>query len=207
MAENPIIQARRIIRLPESVIIAPLAAINITKSTIKTKDYKFEIPQENNADDVLYKSKLGTPVYSDITFLAGTYETNTKGVYKDWPQLKYDAALITVTQAKKIIKTEIQGRDGTVKEYIGMDDYVVQVNGIITGSNGQHPSNEIADLKKMLDAPIPIDVACAYLQNLNIMSLVVDSYELGQDAGGRSYQGFSITFVSDVPQELRISNV
>jgi hypothetical protein len=128
-------------------------------------------------------------------------------VYKSWPQLRYEAVLITVNQAKKIVKTEIQGREGTVKEYIGMDDYAVQVNGVITASNGRHPATEISDLKKMLDAPIPIGVACAYLQNLNIMSMVVESYELGQQPGGYSYQQFSITFVSDVPQELRLSNV
>jgi hypothetical protein len=207
MAENPLIQARKNFKIPENIVIAPLAAINLTKNNIKASESKFNIPQDVNIDPVLYTSPLGTPVYADITFLAGRYETNTKGVYKEWLELKYAAVLITVTQAKKIIKTEIQGRDGTVKEYIGMDDYVVQVNGVITGSNGQHPADEIANLNKMLVAPIPVDVACAYLQNLNILSLVVESIELAQDAGGRSYQSFSLTCVSDIPQELRITNV
>lgn len=207
MEENKLNQIRRAFQIPDSVFIAPLTAINITKSNLKTNEQKFEIPDNVQPDEPLYTSKLGTPVYSDISFIGGRYETNTKGVYVEYPSLKYDAVLITVTQAKKIIKTEIQGRDGTVKEYIGMDDYVVQVNGVITGDNGRHPSNEIADLKKMLDAPVPIGVACSYLQNLGVMSLVVESYELGQQQGGYSYQTFAITFISDIPQELRLKNV
>jgi len=201
------LQLRRAFKIPDSIIIVPATKFNLTKTDLKTNEQKFDIPQASPADTPLYTSKLGTPVYSNISFIGGRYETNTKGVFVEYPSLTYDAVLITVTQAKKIIKTEIQGRDGTVKEYIGMDDYVVQVNGVITGANGQHPVNEIADLKKMLDAPVPIDVACSYLQNLSIMSLVVENYELGQQAGGYSYQSFAITFVSDVPQELRLKNV
>ena len=139
-----------------------------------------------------------------IRFEAGSYEDNN-GNTITFQQLAYKTALVSVGQSKKIIKTEMQGRDGTVKEYIGLDDYAVTVTGIITGENGVAPTQEVIDLKNMLDAPIPIDVVCPYLQNLGIYSLVVESYELPQFEGGVSYQNFTINFSSDIPIALRIS--
>jgi hypothetical protein len=139
-----------------------------------------------------------------IRFEAGSYEDNN-GNTITFQQLSYKTALVSVGQSKKIIKTEMQGRDGTVKEYIGLDDYAVTVTGIITGENGVSPTQEVIDLKNMLDAPIPIDVVCPYLQNLGIYSLVVESYELPQFEGGVSYQNFTINFSSDIPIALRIS--
>lgn len=162
--------------------------------------------QSPSRDASLGTSAMGTPIQANITFQAGEY-IDDNGDTQTWDSLTYDAALINVTQAKKIIKTEIAGKNGTVKEYIGLDDYGVQVNGIICGLNGVHPKDEIANLKKMLDAPVPIVVACAYLQNLGILNLVVDSYEIGQAEGGYSYQQFSINFIDDIPTELRIADV
>jgi len=139
-----------------------------------------------------------------IRFDAGSYE-DSNGNTISFQQLAYKTALVSVGQAKKIIKTEMQGRDGTVKEYIGLDDYSITVTGIITGENGIQPTDEVIALKNMLDAPIKIDVVCPYLQTLGIYSLVVESYELPQFEGGISYQNFTIQFSSDIPTELRIS--
>lgn len=165
------------------------------------------IPQQSPSRDAsIGTSSLGTPVQSNIIFQGGSY-VDDKGDTQTWEQLTYNAVLITVTQAKKIIKTEIAGKNGTVKEYIGLDDYNVQVNGIITGANGVHPTDEISKLKAMLDAPVPIKVSCPYLQNLGVMNLVVDTYEIGQSEGGYSYQQFSISFIDDIPTELLISDV
>ena len=121
--------------------------------------------------------------------------------------MRYEAVIITVAQAKNIVKTEIQGRNGTVKEYIGLGDYEVTINGIITGTNGKRPNDQIQALQKMLDAPIPIEVASAYLQGFGINYLVVDSYEMGEDEGGYAYQKFSISCLSDIQQELQLSNL
>lgn len=166
-----------------------------------------DIPQGNGQDLPIGRSSLGTPVYQRIIFEAGSYSTNVQGVTKSWTQLAYDAAVVVVTQAKKIIRTQIQGKDGTVPEYIGMDDYNIQITGIITGENGRHPADEIIALKKMLDAPVPVKVSCTYLTNLGITDIIVENYEIGQQAGGYSYQTFVINCFSFTPQELRLSDV
>jgi hypothetical protein len=206
-SQNQLDQLRKAFQIPDAVVIRALPIQKILHSNVGSQQQNFTIDQTTNIDPVLYQSPLGTPVYCNIEFLTDSYETNVKGQFRDTPRLVYEAVLITVSQAKKIIRTEIQGRNGTVKEYIGQDDYQVQINGIITGPNGHYPVDEVAFLKQMLDAPIPIPVVSTYLNNLGINLLVVDSYELAQEAGGYSYQTFSISCLSDIPQELRLTNV
>jgi Domain of unknown function (DUF6046) len=141
-----------------------------------------------------------------IRFEGGTYQDgNGKDISFEAIELK--TALVSVSQAKQIIKTQIQGRDGSVKEYIGDDDYNVQIVGTLTGANGVQPLNDLINLKKLLNAPIPLDVSCEYLYSLGIFKLVVESYDLPQDAGGISYQTFTINCISEIPKELRITNV
>lgn len=173
--------------------------------TIRKASDVIVIPDSGVVSDApIYYSQLGTPVFSDITFKAVQYTDNAGNVINT-TDLTYAAVLLSVDQAKKIIKTEIQGRNGTVKEYIGMDDYSIKVQGIITGGNGIHPRNEIASLKRMLDAPVPIPVISAYLQNLGINNAVVQSYSFAQEEGGMSYQTFSIDLLSDEPQDIVLS--
>lgn len=177
---------------------------NVNVGNAKDNQFSGKISQTTNIDKELYRSSLGTPVLADITFKGGTY-TNNDGKTISFGDVKLITVLATVSQSKKIITTEIQGRDGTVKEYIGMGDYEIAVNGIITGDNGHYPDTEIRALKNMLDAPIAISVVSRYLQNLDIYNVVVVDYSFEQEAGGYSKQGFSISCISDVPVELQQS--
>jgi len=212
---NTLSDLRSAFGIPDSVVIVTALNFQRTPPITTKKSPDYNIDNTDTRDEPLsYRSQLGTPVYTNIEFLFGEYETNTKGVFKSFgsqtdspDKLRYEAVLITVSQAKKIIKTEIQGRDGTVKEYIGLDDYQVTVNGILTGKNGNRPLDQIYALKKMLDAPIPIQVASEYLQTLGINWLVLEGYEIGEQEGSYSYQTFSLSFLSDIQQELELTNL
>jgi hypothetical protein len=180
---------------------------NVRTIDARQNPYASRIPGAVQIDPALYKSSLGTSVWADLTFgdkvnLENNKWTDNNGKVQSFNPVTYYSLLVTVSQAKKIIKTEIQGRNGTVKEYIGMDDYSVDVSGIICGPNGHYPIDEVRDLKKMLDAPIPLVITSWYLQNLDIDMLAVDNYELPQDEGGYSYQQFTIKLISDDPVEL-----
>lgn len=155
-------------------------------------------------DAKLYDSKIGTPVYADVTLEGGTYTDNITGREVVFPTIKIDSVLLTVSFASRIIKTEIQGRNGTVKEYIGEDDASVTIQGVITGWNGHYPAAEVSALNEWRRAPIAKNVTSTYLQNLGITSLVVEGMSVPQIAGGYSYQTFTINCVSDIPVELKI---
>jgi hypothetical protein len=87
---------------------------------------------------------LGTPVFSDITFgdkinPANNQWTDNNGKLQSFEPMTFYTVLLSVSRAKKIVKTEIQGRNGTVKEYIGDDDAAVEITGMICGTNGHYP--------------------------------------------------------------------
>ena len=154
-------------------------------------------PQTFTRDPALYLSPLGTPVMQDLTFGAVIYTEPITGITRTTAELKLVNILLRATQAKKIVKTEIPGRNGTVKEYIGIGDWEVEIDGFIAGPNGHHPADEIIALKNVLKANEPIPVTCTWLNNLEIHYLVIVDYTFPQEAGGYSKQPFTISAISN----------
>lgn len=182
-------------------------------------------------DDVTNKvidygtSDLGTPVYDQVTFglknnqkvtvnygAAGarvvtpnTY-TLADGTPVHIPVITFQAILISVSFPRNIVKTAIQGRNGTVKEYIGEGDAQITFRGIITGKNGQRPTAEIQDLMTLIKAPVSIPVINDFLnKELGIFNVVFDDRSFEQEEGGYSYQGFSLNAISDETVNLTIN--
>jgi len=58
--------------------------------------------------------------------------------------------LIKVSQQKRLVVTDIQGKDNQVIEYIGMSNFVVQVTGRLVGTYKVNPKEETKTLKEIL---------------------------------------------------------
>ena len=177
-------------------------------NAVKNGEYLGRIPNLITKDEPIGTSSLGTPIYTDLTLVGGfSYTDNisekTVTIEND---VRIETVLITVTQPVRVIKTEIQGRDGTVKEYIGRDDAHITINGVITGSNGVYPREQVKALKEWLDAPVSKSIVTWWLDNLGISEIVVENYTIPQVQGGYSYQMFSIDAISDIPVQLRITS-
>ena len=158
----------------------------------------------NDPDLPLYASDLGTNVYADVTFDSVTYtDSNNKPIIT--PSMTLQAILVDVVFPRNIVKTEIQGTDGTVKEYIGEGDAQITFRGVLTGTNGSYPSEDVSTLLKIIKAPVAIPVTCTYLNDKGIYNVVFEDRTLGQTEGGYSYQTFSLPAISDTPQELSMS--
>ena len=169
--------------------------------------YSGKVSTVVTADKGLYKSELGTSVYADVTFgdkTTPTVYTDKNGKKITIPVITFQAILISISYPRNIVKTEIQGRDGTVKEYIGEGDAVVTFRGVITGANGSYPSSKVEQLQKLIKAPIAIPVICTFLNDKDILNIVFEDRQLDQEEGGYSYQTFVLNAISDTPQELQI---
>lgn len=151
-----------------------------------------------------FTSKLGTVVYSNIIFNAGVILDVNGIVVDSWDDFRIDDVLLTVSQSKKIITTEIQGRDGTVKEYIGLDDFQVQITGRLNGNYNVNPKELTRQLKKILSAGQPLEITSWYLQNLDITDVVVKDFNFGQTEGEYSTQYFTVNALSDKRFEAKI---
>lgn len=189
-------------------IAQPLRQFNIiTQADIKNSDknpYAGDLAKyKSTQDKKLYQSPIGTPVFTEFKILNDSY-IDEYGKTITFNTMTFLTVLMVVNQPKIIAKTRINGRQGTVKEYFGFDDYQITINGTITGQNGSHPYADVKALKAICDAPIPVDVVSKYLQNLGIHSIVIESSSFDQEAGGYSKQNFTLECISDVPVELEV---
>ena len=145
----------------------------------------FTIGADDNADI----SILGTPVWANLKLR----------IDGDDPGLYFDTVLLTISQSKTIIKTSIQGRNGTVKEYINDGDYIVNIKGLLhTSAPDVYPLEQVNDLVRLLKASRPLEVISDYLRLLEIDLLVVEDYQLMQREGFTNTQLFEINAVSDL---------
>jgi hypothetical protein len=171
---------------------------------VKSALYPFT---EGEKDDYapVSTSYLGTPVFSNLTFPAGSYK-NLQGEQIDFEELQIDTVLFDVSMAKNIVKTEIQGRNGTVKEYISDGDYQVVIRGLIASeSSDKYPDEEVKKLVEILKVQKDLAVESRFLNDVfDISNIVIESYSLPQAEGFQNIQGFEITAISDDPIELTI---
>lgn len=190
--------------VPLSQLIRTFNLASVRPLAVRDNPFDGKINQADDRDPELYKSSLGTPVVIDLTFNSVTYTDFIQNRQVTTEQVRLQTVLCTVTRPSIVVKTQIQGRNGTVKEYISKDDYAITINGIIAGENGQYPENQALALQRMCEAPVAIPVVSRFLNGLGIYNIVVEDYSMPQVAGGISKQEFTINSISDEPLELQI---
>lgn len=151
-----------------------------------------------------YKSSLGTPVQSWCKFLGGSYSNINDGSVITIPTFVLTACLISVKQSKNIVNTKINGRNGTVKTYMGMDDYSIRITGYLLGANGVYPAADAKLLRQICNAPVSLQISCPYLQYIfdptgkgGINWVVITGSDMNQDEGQYSIQKYTIDMLSD----------
>jgi hypothetical protein len=177
--------------------------INVKIHDESKSPYVINAGQTQDTSD--FVSKLGTAVYSNVIFNKGQVLNDFGFTIATWNDFRIDDVILQVSQGKKIVTTEIQGRDGTVKEYIGMDDFQVTINGRLNGAYGVNPKSETKQLKAILDAGQPLAITSWWLQNLGITDIVVTGYSFAQTEGEYSTQYFTINAISDKIVEATIT--
>lgn len=139
------------------------------------------------------KSMLGTLVWSDMIIR----DPNSN------LELYLDTVLFEVNQSKNIVTTSVQGRNGTVKEYISDGDYVISVRGALVNSLGQaYPLDAMKDLIALTDLQTELNIVSPFLQIFNIYSVVITSKSFPQREGFENSQLFTLECLSDEPIEL-----
>lgn len=162
-------------------------------------DYQVEEPERasnllgTGATGVLRQSYLGTPVFADLVLRSDDADT---GIY-------FDTVLITVSQTKNIVKTSVNGRNGTFKEYIADGDYDIDIKGAITSQfSTEYPLDAVTEFVRRMKIPQSIQLISPFLQIYDIYDFVVESYSTPQVEGVQNTQLFEIKGVSDLPLEL-----
>lgn len=164
------------------------------------------LPPEEDYDNQIATTYLGTPVFDNLVFDDDkTLDENTLGDTVS-NKLRIDTCLLIIHQTKNIVKTPVQGRNGTVKEYIAQGDYLITIRGfLVSPESNVFPYTDMAKLKKFCEAGKAINVTCQFLAAWGIRSIVIDEYTPSQVIGHRNMMAFDIQASSDTPFEIQVT--
>ena len=163
-------------------------------SALKAKFYSFPEGQETTTPDKQLQFRDKGLVFGAVQF------TDIDGL-----DMVISSVLMDVTQERNIIVTNIQGRDGSVKEYISNGDYTVVLRGaIVQVDANSYPKTEVERLHNILKQKISIPVVSGFLDQFGIRNLTVLSFSFPQKEGFNNTQLFEIRAISDDEINVRI---
>lgn len=118
--------------------------------------------------------------------------------------LVLEVALITATQEKNIVKTSVQGRNGTIKEYVSDGDWQISIRGVIVGElSNKRPSEELKKLDLFRGYNAEIDVISNFLDDLKVYTVVITNVTYEQREGMRNVYDYTLTCLSETPFEIK----
>lgn len=135
---------------------------------------------------------LGVPVFCDLV-LEDPHTGNRLNIVNP---------IITITQSRNITKTVVQGRNGTVKEYVSDGDYQIDIDGALFTTDGSYPQADMDMLVSLCKATSALSVYAHLLKMFDITSAVVEKYEFRQTLM-QDMQLFKINMLSDEPYEIK----
>lgn len=150
------------------------------------------VAQNSDGRDAQISSWLGTPIWADVRLFPPGRE-----------DLILETVLLTVSARNNIVSTPVQGRRGTIKEYINAGDFDVNIKGAIVGRfRGVYPETLVRDLLSVLKQEASIRIVSDYLRMFDVYELAVTDYSFPQNEGFQNVQLFEINALSDDPVEL-----
>lgn len=137
-------------------------------------------------------SVFGTPVFDSLTLIDGD------AFYKF-----LDAPLMDVNKSKHIVKSKVQGFDGTVKEFISDNDFMIRIRGVLTNdSRNDLPFDEVEALNQIVDRKVSLDVESQFLNLFGIYNLVITKAHFPASEKFVNVQPYVLDCISDREVEL-----
>lgn len=108
-------------------------------------------------------------------------------------------AIVDVNLVNNIVKTEIMGQNGSVKEYINQGDYQVTIRGFFDEFLPDlAPFQRTNLLNYYCTAPVSLSIVSDFLNSIfKINKIAVESCNIFQQQGVRNIQYFQINAISD----------
>lgn len=202
--------------IPESfkpinkVIITPRVGVTVAQSLTlgKVKTNLIRSSVEPRVDLLPDKSTpsamLGTPVVDQLIIKRNIDSVIGQDQTGD-DYLKFDSIVISINQTRNIVKTAIQGRNGTVKEYISDGDFDISINGVITSTYSERtPREELENCYNLFKEPNELVVVSDFLSVFGIQYCVVMNYVFSQVEGSVNQINMDLKLLSDDPIELKL---
>lgn len=181
---------------------SPTIQIGGGTSLVKSIASAIAIP-DSQQEDAIGKSYLGTPVIDNLEFPQGSY-IDLQGNVIDYGAVVIDTVTFEVNRVKKIIETDIQGRDNSVFEYVTNTNYEITCNGVLSVKDNIFPLDLSRSLQKIFDIPQQVPVVSAFLNDVfEIFNIVIRRHNISQRPGTRNSIPFSFIASQDVDLDVK----
>lgn len=127
-------------------------------------------------------------------------------IHEDGSKFLLPNTVSSFTSKTTIVETPMVSRQGTVKEEISVDDWEINVKGIIVSTDDDYPDQQVYDLNQLKVASITfgIENARASLLLEENEMVVIKSLTFPELKGMKNIQPFEMNLVSDIDFELII---
>lgn len=116
--------------------------------------------------------------------------------------------VVRAVSRKTVIETPLVERNGSVKEIISTDDWILSIRGTIKNADGAWPDLELSELLEMYARNEAIPIRCALTDRLlnGNEYVVITNLSLPEKPGFVQSIEYSIECVSDIPFELELED-
>lgn len=192
-------------KIPQETDLGPRAKKNflITGAALQAlRTTAFRIPI-SSTELPIGVSELGTPVMDRLEIPKGNY-IDLEGNDISFSGIKIDTIVFEASKGKNIVKTPIQGRNGTIKEYVSDKDFQINARGFISNTfNNAIPLDDLRTFREIMEVPQQIPVISQYLNEiLEVNEIVVENFSMPQQSGVRNELPFTFQASSDVALDL-----
>lgn len=158
-------------------------------STDSGSDYELNDTRQSNPEGL--KSLLGVSFFMPV--------------YLDGYKLPNEP-LVTVTGGNRIIRTDIDGNEGSFKERWCKDDYRITIRGIAINEDNfdVYPEEQLRQIRKLCEKGQAVQVDCDMLSIFNISLLAIEQHNYPALEGSPGMQPYEITAYSDKEFELEL---
>lgn len=131
---------------------------------------------------------LGLPIFQKVVFKQSGKEPLFLG-----------DTLVSFSLSRTIVKTQVNGLDGTIKEFISNNDYKVNIKGFLVSDNPyKAPEKQIRAFRQWFaETKRQIQVEGRMFDVLRISSIVVEDFDLPKLPGYVGLQPYEINALSD----------
>ena len=171
-----------------------MAIINVKSLIPSFEDISFTLP--------IGVSVLGTLMYDDIKFPAGSYKT-LQGNIVEYEEFSVQSVAMIVSQAKNIVKTQISGRNGTVKEYNNSGDFEISISANINELIAVFPADQMQTFRELVKVPESIPVISKILNSIfEIDNVVLNDFSFSPNQG-KGNVSLNMSLSSDLPFNIK----
>lgn len=181
-------QAKSLLFFPKKTISAKGPDFdNIQVTQFKVQDNVFVVSSHTK------NTLLGLPVFCDM-LIEDPQNTTIK--------LNLANPIVSINQSRNITRTTVQGRNGTIKEYIADGDYEIDITAALFSYDGTYPLDDMELLAKLCKAPHELNVYSFLLDLFGVRSMVINDYAIAQTTMP-DMQLFTLKALSDEPFEIK----